>query len=124
MTAVVLLGLLALDVTLAVVALGFPDFWFHVFHGTPAPTDLVYFRRTGAQWAGFAVVQAIALARWRRDPRWLAAVAGVRLCDVLTDWTALACMSERTLFAWLALMTTGPANAAFAAWLFRRARPA
>jgi hypothetical protein len=121
-TTLTLWALLALDVTIATVALGFPGLWYHVFHGAwhgSPPGDLVYLRRTGAQWAGFALVQAIALARWRRDPRWLAAVGGVRLCDIFTDALALAVMPSRTVFAWIALALTGPANAAIGALLIR-----
>jgi hypothetical protein len=120
-TAAILWALLVLDVALTAVAFGWPSLWFRLFHGTAAPADLLYFRRTGAQWAGFALVQAIAIVRWRHDPRWLAAVAGVRLCDVFTDVVALALMPERTAFAWAALLATGPANAAIARVLLRSA---
>ena len=121
-TALVLWILLALDVILAIVALGVPEIWFRIVHGTPVPAEVLYVRRTGAQWAGFALVQAIAIVRWRKDARWLAAVAGVRLCDVFTDLTALTLMHERTAFAWVALLATGPGNVAIARLLFRRAK--
>jgi hypothetical protein len=120
-TTALLAGLLLLDLVLASVALAWPGLWFRLFHGLDAPADLTYFARTGAQWAGFAVVQALALWRWRTDPRWLAAVAGVRICDVFTDVVALAFMPTRTTFAWLALLSTGPANLAFAVLLLRQA---
>jgi hypothetical protein len=120
-TGEVLWALLLFDLTLVTVAFALPWFWFRVFHGTAPPAGLVYFQRAGAQWAGFALVQAIAIFRWRRDPRWLAAVAGVRLCDVFTDAVALALMHERTPFAWLSLAAMGPINALLAWFLLGQA---
>jgi hypothetical protein len=122
LTATVLWVLLGFDLMLVTVTFGFPNLWFTVFHGTQVPADLTYFQRAGAQWAGFALVQAIALVRWRGDRRWLAAVAGVRLCDVFTDWAALAAAHEHTWFAWVSLAAMGVINAALAWFLFVRAR--
>ncbi len=118
-----LLGLLLFDLGLVVVTFGLPEVWFRLLHdsGPPSPAP-PFFLRTGAQWAGFALVQALALWRWRRDPGWLAAVAGVRLCDVLTDWTYLAISEQVTPLGWVALIGAGLANGALAAVLWRAYR--
>ena len=63
-----------------------PDIWFRLFHeAAPASLDVTFLRRTGGQWAAFALAQAIALWRWQEEPVWLAVVAGVRFSDLFTD---------------------------------------
>src|SRR5262249_7681168 len=106
----VLGALLALDVTLTVAAFGLPDLWFKLFHGVPYDDPEGFLRRCGANWAAFALFQAIALARWRREPSWLAVTAGLRLGDIFTDWTYLAFARDVTSFAKLSLAATSPAN--------------
>lgn len=118
---VILAGLLLLDLWLVSMTAFWPSLWFEVFHGIPGERP-PFFARTGAQWAGFALVQALALWRWRGEPGWLAAVAGVRLCDVFADWTYLWVAQPVTPIAWLALVGAGLGNLALAILLFRAYR--
>jgi hypothetical protein len=80
-----------------------PDVWFRLFHdAVPASLDLAFLRRSGGQWAAFALAQAIALWRWRKQPVWLAIVAGVRFSDLFTDVSyILAVPSLTTLGGWV-----------------------
>lgn len=112
-------ALLALDVTIAAVAFLAPSLWFALFHGTAYDDPQGFLRRCGANWGAFAVLQAIALARWERDPAWLLVVAGARLGDVLTDWTYLGFARDVTWFARVALFATSPANLAIGVFLVR-----
>lgn len=87
----VLLAAIGIDVALSAMTFIAPEVWFQTLHGTaPDALDLAFLRRCGANWAAFAIVQAIALWRWRSGRHWLAVVAGVRFSDVLTDVTYLA----------------------------------
>ena len=85
----VLLVAIAVDVVLPVLALARPAWWFEVLHVGAAPDALhvALLHRAAAQWVAFAVVQILALARWRREPGWLLITAGVRASDWLTDLT-------------------------------------
>ena len=57
-----LLGfLVAFDVTLTTWAFGFPELWFTVFHGTAYDDPQGFLRRCGANWAAFAVFNALGL---------------------------------------------------------------
>jgi hypothetical protein len=115
----VLAGLLALDVVLTVAAFALPDLWFRVFHGIAYDDREGFLRRCGANWAAFAVLQAIALVRWRREPWWLLVVAGARLGDVFTDWTYLFFAQDVTWFARASLLTTSPGNLVAGVFLIR-----
>jgi hypothetical protein len=106
-----LLGaLVAFDVTLTVWGLAFPDAWFATFHGAPRVDPQGYLARAAASWAAFAVLQLIALVRWRRDAAWLAVIAGVRLADCLTDVTCLAACERATWQAWVGFPLAGAGN--------------
>lgn len=77
---------LAEDTILFVMTWIAPDIWFRVLHAAaPAGLETAFLRRTGGQWAAFALAQAITLWRWRKDPVWLAVTAGVRFSDLFTD---------------------------------------
>ena len=122
----VLGGLVALDVVLATCALAFPHKWFAIMHGSvyEDPAGLLY--RTGAVWVAFTLLQAIALVRWRREPYWLALIAGVRLTELFSDWATLAAAHHVTRFAWLALLTAPLSNLLFGWFLiatYRRLEP-
>jgi hypothetical protein len=117
-----LAGLLALDVVLATVAFGFPELWFQVFHGVPYQDPEGFLRRCAANWAAFALLQAIALRRWRREPWWLLVVAGARLSDIFTDWTYLFFAHDVTWFARASLATTSPGNLVVGIFLVKRWR--
>ncbi|MDD5657439.1 MAG: hypothetical protein PHF00_09330 [Elusimicrobia bacterium] len=106
----VLAGLVALDVLLALWAFFAPRYWFHVFHGMAYFDPGGFLRRCGANWAAFALFQAIAWARWRSNPSWLAVVAGIRLSDIFTDWTYLAFCSRITVFGAISLAAVSPMN--------------
>jgi hypothetical protein len=114
-----LAALLALDVTLTVVAFFFPGLWFALFHGVPYADPEGFLRRCGANWAGFALFQAIALRRWRRAPWWLAVAAGLRLSDIFTDWTYLAFAHDLTWFGRISLAATSPMNLVVGLYLLR-----
>jgi hypothetical protein len=115
-----LAGLVVFDCVIAVWASVFPQLWFDAFHGVRYVDPEALLRRTAAQWAGFALIQLVALIRWRREPWWLVAVAGVRLCDVFTDLVYVIFAQDLTWFARLTLPAMGPINALLA-WLLIRA---
>ncbi len=108
-------GLVLFDVVLVVWVFGLPDLWFTLFHQAAEPTDLtlLFLRRCGANWAAFALFQAIAWRRWKAEPIWLAVVAGVRLSDIFTDATYVLLASDATWFAWATL----PGMSAINLWL-------
>ena len=63
-----------------------PGMWFRLFHGfAPAGLDIAFLRRSGGQWAAFALAQGITLWRWKKDPVWLPITAGLRFSDLFTD---------------------------------------
>ncbi|MFO0724024.1 MAG: hypothetical protein U1E65_09595 [Myxococcota bacterium] len=109
-------GLVAFDVGLTIWAGAFPGLWFWAFHGVPYADPQGFLYRCAANWAAFALVQAIALAKWRTAPVWLAVVAGVRLSDVFTDLVYVLVAPDRTWFALVALPPMGLVNL----WLGRR----
>lgn len=117
------MGFLVLfDVTLTTWAFAFPQLWFAAFHGTPYNDPQGLFRRTGANWAAFALCQAIAFVRWRRDAVWLAVIAGVRLSDIFTDVTYVLAAHDTTWFARLTLAPTSIANLLLGLYLLRAYR--
>jgi hypothetical protein len=74
------------DIVIFLLAWLAPDIWFRLFHATvPAGLETALLRRSAGQWAAFALAQAVTLWRWRKDPVWLAACAGVRFSDLFTD---------------------------------------
>ncbi len=104
-----LLGaLFVFDVGLVIWAGAFPELWFRAFHGVPYDDPQLYLRRCAANWAAFALMQGIALWRWRRDYVWLVIVAGVRLSDIFTDLTEVIIAPNRTMFA---IATLAPMSA-------------
>ena len=93
------------DTLLVVMAWLAPDLWFRVFHAsTPGSLDVAFLRRSAGQWAAFALAQAIALGRWRRDPVWLAIAAGVRFSDLFTDLAYVASVPYLTRIGWALLL--------------------
>lgn len=82
-----------------------PDPWFHYFHNsTSASLDVAWLRRSGDQWAAFALAQAIALVRWRQKPVWLVIVAGVRVSDLFTDISYILAVPSLTTLGWALLL--------------------
>src|SRR3974390_823242 len=54
-----------------------PQLWFRLFHGaTTTGLAVAFLRRSGGQWAAFALAQGITLWRWKKNPAWLAVAAG------------------------------------------------
>jgi hypothetical protein len=114
--------LVLLDATLVTWATAFPQLWFTVFHGTTYDDPEGFLRRCAANWAAFLLFQVIALLRWRRDPMWLAVIAGVRLSDIFTDVTYVLVAHDTTWFAKLTLAPTSLSNLLFGLFLLRAYR--
>jgi hypothetical protein len=102
---VFLWGALIEDTLLVAMAWLAPDLWFRVFHAaSPAGLEVAFLRRSAGQWAAFALAQAIALRRWRRDPLWLVITAGVRFSDLLTDVSYILAVPSLTRLGWTLLL--------------------
>lgn len=109
-------GALVEDSALVVLAWGWPELWFHLFHhADPLGFDVALLRRAAGQWAAFALVQAIALLRWRAQPLWLVIVAGARISDLFTDLSYIASVPSLTPIGWTALLPPAFLNLVFAA---------
>ena len=88
-----------------------PDLWFRVFHDAgPVGLEIAFLRRSAGQWAAFAVVQAITLWRWRRNPVWLAVEAGVRFSDLFTDISYVVAAPSLTPLGWILLLPPAALN--------------
>src|SRR5215475_8811772 len=114
-----LLFLIALDAALSVLAIAFPDTWFRFIHGQPYIDPQGLLRRTGAVWAAFTLVQALAYARWQAQPYWLVLVAGVRFTELFSDWTYLYVAEQVTWSGRLGLLIAPPANLVMGWFLLR-----
>ncbi len=91
-----------------------PDFWFQLLHhARAAGLEAALLRRAGGQWLAFALVQAIALWRWRVQPIWLVVVAGVRISDLFTDISYMLAVPFLTASGWFALVPPPFLNALF-----------
>jgi hypothetical protein len=122
---VFLAGALVEDTALFVLSWLRPELWFQLFHRAgPAGLETALLRRAGGQWLAFALVQAIALWRWRAQPLWLVAVAGARASDFFTDLSYIAAVPALTPLGWAALVPPAFLNAAFAATLMAAWRQA
>ena len=110
-----LCGALVEDTALFVLSWLRPELWFQLLHQTaPAGLETALLRRAGGQWLAFALVQAIALWRWRAQPAWLVIVAGARVSDLFTDLSYIAAVPSLTPFGWATLTPPAFLNAAFA----------
>ena len=108
-------GALVEDTAICVLSWWRPDLWFHLFHhAQPLGFDVALLRRAGGQWAAFALVQAIALLRWRTRPLWLVIVAGARISDLFTDLSYIVAVPSLTPIGWMALLPPAFLNLAFA----------
>jgi hypothetical protein len=108
-----LIGLVLLDVVLSTIALAFPERWSRVMHGLPHDDPAGLLRRTGGVWVAFSLLQAIALARWQKQPYWLTLVAGVRFTELFSDWVTLFAAQQMTTFGTVGLLIAPPANLLF-----------
>lgn len=118
----VLISLVALDLTISIVVFFFPGIWFKIFHGVAWTDPEGLLRRMGAAWAGFALFQILALKKWESEPMWLALVAGIRLSDLFTDWTYLAFAQDMTLLGKLLLAAASPMNLVAGIYLLNRCK--
>ena len=101
---VFLWGALIEDVLIFLLSWVEPGWWFQLLHKSSATeAETVWLRRSAGQWAAFALVQGLALWRWRREPVWLVLVAGARVSDLFTDLSYLASASSLTTFGWVVL---------------------
>ncbi|AUX41700.1 uncharacterized protein SOCE26_031220 [Sorangium cellulosum] len=114
-----LAALVLFDLTLSTWAFFFPQAWFDAFHGTAYVDPEALLPRMAANWAGFLLMQSIALLRWRRETWWLLIVAGVRFSDVFTDLVYFLMADHLTWFARATLPGMGPINALLGWWLIR-----
>jgi hypothetical protein len=117
-----LLFLILVDLVLCLVGFVRPELWFDLIHGAPAVDPQRFMQRTAAAWAAFLVLQLIACARFRRDPAWLAVIAGVRLSDMFTDWTHAMLAPDMTSFGYLCLLSASPINLLAGVFLLRAHR--
>ena len=102
---------LAEDTFLFLMAWVAPDLWFQIFHRTvPAGLEIAFLRRSAGQWAAFAVVQAITLWRWGKNPVWLAVEAGVRFSDLFTDISYAVAAPSLTTLGWILLLPPAALN--------------
>jgi hypothetical protein len=108
-----LLSLVVLDIVLSTITLGFPDRWFAFMHGLPYVDPAGLLRRTGAVWAAFVLLQAIALVRWQKQPYWLPLIAGVRLTELFSDWMTIFVAKHMTVLGTISLAIAPPANLVF-----------
>jgi hypothetical protein len=115
-----LLFLIVLDAVLSILALALPDTWFRLIHDQPYIDPQGLLRRTGAVWAAFTLLQALAYVRWQVQPYWLVVVAGVRLTELFSDWTYLAVAEQVTWSGRIGLLIAPPANLVMGWWLTRR----
>ena len=115
----VLGALVLLDVVLSLWVFISPELWFTAFHGVPYEDPQGLLPRMGANWSAFALFQILALLRWHKDRWWLAVVAGIRLSDIFTDWTYLACCGDITWFGQISLAVTSPMNLLVGLWLLK-----
>lgn len=98
-------GALIEDTVIFVLAWVNPDIWFRLFHnGAPSGLENALLRRSAGQWAAFALAQAIALWRWKKDPAWLAVSAGVRFSDLFTDVSYIIAVPSLTTLGWILLV--------------------
>ena len=102
---VYLWGALVEDSVLFLMSWLAPDIWFQLFHKiTPTVLESAFLRRSGGQWAAFALAQAITLWRWRKNPAWLAVTAGIRFSDLFTDLSYILAVPSLTTLGWVLLL--------------------
>ncbi|MGH7540670.1 MAG: hypothetical protein ACRELC_06710 [Gemmatimonadota bacterium] len=122
----VLLLLLALwDFALWIVTFFYPELWMDSVHGQPMADPMGLLPRTGAMWLAFAIFQFVAFLRWKRAPFWLCFVAGMRLSELLADWTYLGFAESLTTTGRVSLLVTPLMNIAISVlflWAYFRAR--
>jgi len=120
-----LLVLAVWDFALWAVTFIAPELWMDQVHGRTMADPMGLLRRTGAMWLAFAIFQFLAFLNWRRAPFWLCLVAGMRLSELLADWTYLGFAESLTTTGRISLAVTPVANIAISGlflWAYFRAR--
>lgn len=117
-----LVFLIVVDLVLCMVGFGWPELWFYLMHGAPPIDPQRFLQRTAAAWAAFLVLEVVAYARFRREPAWLAVIAGVRLSDMFTDCTHALLAPDMTWFGTLCLLSASPFNLLAGLFLLRAHR--
>jgi len=113
-------GGLALDVVISVLAWTDPALWFAFFHGTsPQGFEVALLRRAAGQWSAFALAQGLALYYFRKRPKWLLIMAGIRFSDIFTDLFYLISAAPFTTYGWLVLAPLPLVNMAGVVLLLR-----
>lgn len=113
------------DLVLWVVAFFYPDLWMGQVHGRTMEDPMGLLPRTGAIWLAFAIFQFVGFLQWRRAPFWLCLVAGMRLSELLADWSYLGFAERLTTTGRVSLAVTPVANLAISGlllWAYFRAR--
>ena len=119
LTTGLLVLLTALDLGYAITVFTSPGFWLEQTHGVDYGDPAGLLRRTGALWAAFALLQGVALFRWRAHPHWLMLVAGVRLTELFADWVYLGFADDVTTGAAIALTASPILNFVCAVVFYR-----
>jgi len=114
-----LVSLTGFDLLLVLWAFFLPDLWFWAFHGVERVDPQNLLQRMGANWAAFFLMQLLATLNWRRAPRWILIVAGVRLSDIFTDVTCVIACDDATWFAWATLPLMSLLNLLMGLWLIK-----
>jgi hypothetical protein len=99
-----------LDFLYAVTAFFFPEVWFKFIHNAQYVDPQGLLQRTAAVWAAFTLFHLIALLKWKKQPYWLAVVAGVRFSELFADWTYLYFAEDISFFGWVGLIISTPTN--------------
>jgi choline dehydrogenase-like flavoprotein len=105
------------DLTLAVVAGLFPDFWFRVMHGVPPVDPQALLRRTAGIWLAFSLFHFVAWRRHAERPFWLVVVGGMRLGELFADVLYRFSAHDVTTLGGLALLGAAFTNVFFS-WFF------
>jgi hypothetical protein len=93
------------DTSLFLMAWLSPDIWFRVFHdAAPSGLETALLRRAAGQWAAFALAQGLTLRYWKKNPVWLAVVAGARFSDLFTDISYVLSAPSLTTLGWVCLL--------------------
>ncbi len=106
----ILLVFSGFDLVYSLIVFFFPEAWFKTIHGVAYADTQGLFQRTGAIWASFTLFQLMAYFKWKQKPYWLALVAGLRLSELVADWTYLYFAHDLSLLGWAGLFISTPTN--------------
>ena len=116
----IVLGVLILsDVVLGGLVLISGQAWFDLVHGTDYVDPQALLKRTGGVWLSQALIQVIALLRWRNGLHWLLVLAGLRWADMLSDWIYWLDANDHTWLGHLGLLAASPLNLLLGLFFYR-----